>query len=138
MVPCTGLCAVCPRSVDSRINQLWGSCRRSIGESIRVHLDCQFGLAGGLLVGGYRCSGAIAARIQQSSDAFKPANDETIASIALYQQWQDNVVGLLRAASHGQRLLRLNRDEDLVYCADYDRLTAGAPPDRALECYRYR
>ncbi len=49
-------------------------------------------------------------------------NDEVVAAIALYRQWQYQLVDLLRLASHGQRLLRLNCDEDLRYCAQTDSL----------------
>jgi 2-phosphosulfolactate phosphatase len=47
-------------------------------------------------------------------------NDETIAAIALFQQWHENLVGLFHYASHGQRLLRLNCEEDINYCASLD------------------
>jgi len=43
-------------------------------------------------------------------------NDELIAAIALYFQWQDNLLGLFHQASHGKRLLRLDCHEDLKYC----------------------
>ena len=67
------------------------------------------------------CAGAIAYWLQQAdSDAFTIGNDEAIAAISLYQQWQDNLLGLFYQASHGQRLLRLNCDEDLKYCAETD------------------
>ena len=47
-------------------------------------------------------------------------NDEVINAIALYSQWQDNLLGLLHLASHGQRLLRLDCLEDLKYCSQTD------------------
>ena len=47
-------------------------------------------------------------------------NDETLAAIALYRQWQDNLLELFHHASHGKRLLRLNCHEDLKYCAQTD------------------
>jgi 2-phosphosulfolactate phosphatase len=68
------------------------------------------------------CSGAIAYLLQQSGYNLKLGNDEAVAAIALYKCWQDNLVDLLRSASHGQRLLRLGRDEDLEYCASLNRL----------------
>ncbi len=49
-------------------------------------------------------------------------NDEAIAAIALYRQWQDNLLELFHYASHGKRLLRLNCNEDLKYCAQTDTL----------------
>jgi 2-phosphosulfolactate phosphatase len=52
------------------------------------------------------------------------ANDELVAAIALFQQWQSDLYGALRTASHGQRLLRINpeNDVDIRYCAAIDSL----------------
>lgn len=47
-------------------------------------------------------------------------NDETVAAIALYRQWQDQLLELMHHASHGQRLLRLDCHEDLKYCVQMD------------------
>jgi 2-phosphosulfolactate phosphatase len=69
------------------------------------------------------CAGAIAHSIvQQSSYAQQEisGNDEMVSAIALYSQWQDNLQGLLYQASHGQRLLRLECNEDLKYCSQTD------------------
>ncbi|MDB9311334.1 2-phosphosulfolactate phosphatase family protein [Aphanizomenon sp. CS-733/32] len=69
------------------------------------------------------CAGAIAHSIvQQSSYAQQEisGNDEVVSAIALYSQWEDNLLGLLQQASHGQRLLRLECDEDLKYCSQTD------------------
>lgn len=69
------------------------------------------------------CAGAIAHSIvQQSSYAQQEisGNDEVVSAIALYSQWQDNLQGLLYQASHGQRLLRLECNEDLKYCSQTD------------------
>ena len=43
-----------------------------------------------------------------------------IAAIALYSQWQNNLLDLFTQSSHGQRLLRLNCHDDLAYCAKTD------------------
>lgn len=67
------------------------------------------------------CAGAIADLVLQTEEV-TVGNDEVIAAIALYQQWQHNLLGLFEKASHGQRLLRLNCDEDLKYCATLDLL----------------
>lgn len=81
------------------------------------------GWEGGYSLEDTACAGAIAYWLQQAAeDAFTLANDEAIAAIALYQQWEDNLLGLFYASSHGQRLLRLNCDEDLKYCAQTDSL----------------
>jgi 2-phosphosulfolactate phosphatase len=67
------------------------------------------------------CAGAIADLVLQTEEV-TVGNDEVIAAIALYQQWQHNLLELFEKASHGQRLLRLNGDEDLKYCATLDSL----------------
>ncbi|MGF1513531.1 MAG: 2-phosphosulfolactate phosphatase family protein [Elainellaceae cyanobacterium] len=69
------------------------------------------------------CAGAIAAALAEElplSDL--AANDETIGAIALYRQWQSNLEKLMHHASHGQRLLRLENQADLAYCAQLDTL----------------
>jgi 2-phosphosulfolactate phosphatase len=49
-------------------------------------------------------------------------NDEVVGAIALYEQWKDRLLELMHQASHGQRLLRLDCDEDLKYCIQMDLL----------------
>lgn len=69
------------------------------------------------------CAGAVAHGIRQQTNLpldKLAGNDEVINAIALYSQWQDNLLELLHHASHGQRLLRLNCVEDLKYCAQTD------------------
>ena len=67
------------------------------------------------------CAGAIADLLLQSGKVTID-NDEVIAAIALYQQWQNNLLELFEKASHGQRLLRINCEADLKYCATLDLL----------------
>ncbi|MEH2418595.1 2-phosphosulfolactate phosphatase family protein [Nostoc sp.] len=69
------------------------------------------------------CAGAIAHSLLQQTKLSAEelaGNDEVISAIALYSQWQDNLLGLLHQASHGQRLLRLDCQEDLKYCSQTD------------------
>jgi 2-phosphosulfolactate phosphatase len=67
------------------------------------------------------CAGAIAhSLIEAAKDIIAIGNDEVIAAVALYSQWQNNLLDLLVKASHGQRLLKLGCDEDLKYCAQID------------------
>lgn len=69
------------------------------------------------------CAGAIAHSLLaqcQISPAELAGNDEVISAIALYAQWQNDLLGLFHHASHGQRLLRLESHEDLRYCAQTD------------------
>lgn len=69
------------------------------------------------------CAGAIAqsllSQTGQSLDDFA-GNDEVVGAIALYSQWQNQLLELFHYASHGQRLLRLDCHEDLKYCAQTD------------------
>ena len=69
------------------------------------------------------CAGAIALSIFQQSSVSQVelfGNDEVIGAISLYQQWQDNLLNVFRLCSHGQRLLRLDGDEDLKFCSQTD------------------
>lgn len=69
------------------------------------------------------CAGAIAKVLQAKlPDCCSVGNDETLGAIALYSQWENDLLGLYRAASHGQRLLNLDGDADLEYCAQSDTL----------------
>lgn len=74
------------------------------------------------------CAGAIVHQLhhhladQGHSLEALAGNDEVYAALALYRQWQDDLLGLLHHASHGQRLLRLDCHDDLKYCADIDSL----------------
>lgn len=65
------------------------------------------------------CAGAIAHALLKD-ETLEVGNDEVIAATALYDQWRDNLLEMFHRSSHGQRLLRLNGDEDLQYCAKSD------------------
>ena len=79
------------------------------------------GWQGGYSLEDTACAGAIAQDLLAQSDVVI-GNDEVIAAVALYSQWQGNLLEMFRQASHGQRLLRLNSDQDLDYCAQTDTL----------------
>ncbi|MBD2017522.1 2-phosphosulfolactate phosphatase family protein [Microcoleus sp. FACHB-53] len=69
------------------------------------------------------CAGAIAHSLQEKLNVpldELAGNDEVIGAIALYSQWQDQLLELFHHASHGKRLLRLDCHEDLKYCAQTD------------------
>ncbi|MGB3401817.1 MAG: 2-phosphosulfolactate phosphatase family protein [Microcoleaceae cyanobacterium] len=71
------------------------------------------------------CAGAIAESLatQMGTSLEQLAgNDEVYGAIALYMQWKDQLDQLLNAASHGQRLQRLECYDDLKYCAQTDTL----------------
>lgn len=62
------------------------------------------------------CAGAISKSLT-TTGKYDIGNDEVIAAMALYSQWENNLLEMFRLSSHGQRLLRLNGDADLEYCA---------------------
>jgi 2-phosphosulfolactate phosphatase len=69
------------------------------------------------------CAGAIAHSIWQQTHIpleELTGNDEVTSAIALYSQWQNDLLGLFHQASHGKRLLRLECLEDLKYCSQTD------------------
>jgi 2-phosphosulfolactate phosphatase len=69
------------------------------------------------------CAGAIAASLMQQlgvSLGELSGNDELIDAFTLYEYWQDKLLDLLHHSSHGQRLLRLECDDDLKYCSELD------------------
>jgi 2-phosphosulfolactate phosphatase len=72
------------------------------------------------------CAGAIAHQLLQQGELQGhngteiAANDEVFGAIALYSQWQHDLLGLMHRASHGQRLLRLDCHDDLKYCSEVD------------------
>jgi 2-phosphosulfolactate phosphatase len=71
------------------------------------------------------CAGAIAHSLLgelQTKAQDIAGNDEVVSAIALYHQWQDQLLQLMHHASHGQRLLRLHCEEDLQYCVQTDLL----------------
>ena len=80
------------------------------------------GWEGGYSLEDTACAGAIADALQEQSGQMAISNDEVIASIALYRQWQNDLLGMFHSCSHGQRLLRLHCQEDLKYCANIDSL----------------
>lgn len=71
------------------------------------------------------CAGAIAytllEKLNHSLDELA-GNDEVIGALALYSQWKDQLLEMFYHASHGKRLLRLDCQADLNYCAQTDSL----------------
>jgi 2-phosphosulfolactate phosphatase len=71
------------------------------------------------------CAGAIADSLAQELNlplVEVAGNDEVIAAISLFKQWEQNLLDLFHLASHGQRLLRLDCHDDLKYCSELDTL----------------
>lgn len=80
------------------------------------------GWQGGYSLEDSACAGAIAGFLLKHQENIEIGNDEVIASVALYNQWKDNLLEMYHLCSHGQRLLRLDAGEDLQYCARTDLL----------------
>jgi 2-phosphosulfolactate phosphatase len=69
------------------------------------------------------CAGAIIhGYIVETGKTFNElaGNDAAIASVSLYLQWHDQLLELMHYASHGRRLLKLENEADLKYCAQLD------------------
>ena len=69
-------------------------------------------------------AGAVAALLMdRSNGSATAANDEMTAALALWAEWKQDPEAGLRAASHGQRLMRLgDHDTDFRCCAGLDQL----------------
>ncbi len=94
----------------------------AVVEYLQQHQPETVWLVGSGWEGGYSledtvCAGAIAKELIDYNQPDLIGNDEVLASISLYQQWENKLVDLFRLSSHGQRLLRLHLVEDLEYCA---------------------
>ncbi|MEM9511257.1 MAG: 2-phosphosulfolactate phosphatase family protein [Cyanobacteria bacterium P01_E01_bin.48] len=97
----------------------------NVGAIVKTIIDRQFasiwivnsGWQGDYSLEDTVCAGALLHHLQAAGVEVNAGNDEAIAAIALYKSWSDNLLELLRQASHGQRLLRLQKDADLEYCA---------------------
>ncbi len=68
------------------------------------------------------CAGAVAQYLLKGGKSLEKiaGNDDLVAAVALYNQWQDNLLAMFHHASHGQRLVGLNCHEDLKYCSQND------------------
>ncbi len=102
--------------------------RRAVVEFLLEHQPETVWLVGSGWEGTYSledtvCAGAIIhGIIAATGQTFKElaGNDAVVAAVSLYLQWQDQLLDLMHYASHGQRLLRLENEADLKYCAQLD------------------
>ena len=78
------------------------------------------GWRGGFSLEDTICAGAIACALRVERDSDCAGDDESIAAIALFEQWQTRLPQLLRYAHHGRGLAALGCGEDLDYCAQLD------------------
>ena len=78
------------------------------------------GWRGGFSLEDTICAGAIACALSVERDSDCAGDDESIAAMALFEQWQTRLPRLLRYAHHGRGLAALGCEEDLDYCALID------------------
>ncbi|MDS4040217.1 MAG: 2-phosphosulfolactate phosphatase family protein [Candidatus Competibacter sp.] len=78
------------------------------------------GWRGGFSLEDTICAGAIACALSVERDSDCAGDDESIAAMALFEQWQTRLPRLLRYAHHGRGLAALGCEEDLDYCARID------------------
>ena len=58
-----------------------------------------------------------------SSKDIQIKNDELLAAIALWHNWESDLEGCLRESTHGQRLNRIgNHDHDFLCCSELDKI----------------
>jgi len=71
------------------------------------------GWRGGFSLEDTICAGAIACALSVERDSDCAGDDESIAAMALFEQWQTRLPQLLRYAHHGRRPGALGCEEDL-------------------------
>jgi len=67
------------------------------------------------------CCGSLAARLLSTSEGLSPDEGARMA-MAVWASWKDDLPGLLAASSHGAELAAMCFAQDLVWCAQRDRL----------------
>ncbi|MFZ1830953.1 MAG: 2-phosphosulfolactate phosphatase family protein [Candidatus Competibacteraceae bacterium] len=78
------------------------------------------GWRGGFSLEDTICAGAIGHLLSVERDSDCAGDDESIAAVALFEQWKNRLPQLLRYAHHGRGLAALGCGEDLDYCAQID------------------
>ncbi len=78
------------------------------------------GWRGGFSLEDTLCAGAIACALEVERGSDCAGDDEAIAAMALFEQWQARLPRALRHAHHGRGLAALGCEEDLDYCARLD------------------
>ena len=103
--------------------------RRAIAERLISDNPSEVWIIGSGWEGSYSledslAAGALASFLIDQLESVQILNDELMASVALWQTWENDVEGCLRIASHGQRLAGIgNHDDDFACCASLDNLS---------------
>ncbi len=113
--------------------QLYTLClpnRSAVAEKLLSENPTQLVILGSGWEGAYSledslAAGALAAfLLDKTSNSVNVVNDELTAALALWNQWEDDLEGCLRTASHGKRLEGLgNHDADFKCCSELDKLS---------------
>ncbi|CDH44805.1 MAG: 2-phosphosulfolactate phosphatase family protein [Candidatus Competibacteraceae bacterium] len=109
-----------PILLTAALTNRWAVVRYLLEEQPRTVWIVAAGWRGGFSLEDTICAGAIACalRVERGSDC--AGDDESIAAMALFDQWQSRLPQLLRYAHHGRGLAALGCDVDLDYCARID------------------
>jgi 2-phosphosulfolactate phosphatase len=86
---------------------------------------CCAGREGGFSLEDTVCAGLFVRGILSSATEPVELSDSAIAAEKIFSHYADDLEGMLRTSFHGQYLIRLGYDRDLVYCA---RETIGILP----------
>ncbi|MDW7680816.1 MAG: 2-phosphosulfolactate phosphatase [bacterium] len=88
-------------------------------QNMAVNILCA-GIHGSFGLEDVVCGGMLVAIIQQFKKSGVKLNDGALAAYILYQQFQNDINGMLHQCSHGRRLIEIGHQDDLVFCAAVD------------------
>jgi len=103
--------------------------RRAIAERLISDNPSEVWIVGSGWEGSYSledslAAGALASLLIDQLESVQISNDELMASLALWETWENDVEGCLRIASHGQRLAGIGKHDDyFACCASLDNLS---------------
>ena len=104
--------------------------RRAVAERLILDRPTKLFIVGSGWEGSYSLEDSLAAGslasflLENTSNSVTVVNDELTSALALWNQWQDDLEGCLRIASHGKRLEGIgNHDADFKCCAALDQLS---------------
>tara|TARA_B100000029_G_scaffold173227_1_gene169740 strand:+ start:752 stop:1483 length:732 start_codon:yes stop_codon:yes gene_type:complete len=104
--------------------------RRAVAERLINDRPSKLFIVGSGWEGSYSLEDSLAAGslasflLENTSNSVTVVNDELTSALALWNQWQDDLEGCLRIASHGKRLEGIgNHDADFKCCAALDQLS---------------